>query len=75
MTDGSRGRINGRISREDIEAQLRTILGDADEAVGQVRSRLVPSAVVAAVAVVLLAYLLGRRSGRRRSAVVEIHRL
>jgi hypothetical protein len=72
---GRADRVEGRITREDIESQLRSILGEAEEAVDDVRGRAVPTAAVAALVLLLLAYLLGRRSGRRRAAVVEIRRL
>ena len=64
-----------KISRDDIEAKLREIAGGVDEQVEAARPKLMAGAVTAVVVVVVLSYLVGRRRGRRRSAVVEIRRL
>lgn len=64
-----------RISREDIEAKLKGLQGDVQNKVDDRRSTVVTVGVVAGVVVVALFYVLGRRSGRRRSAVVEIRRV
>lgn len=64
----------GRITRQDIEDRLRSLTGGVEEAVDEVRPALIGTAVGAGVLLLLLAYLLGRRSGTHRSAVVEIRR-
>ena len=64
-----------RITRDDIEAKLREVSGDVGEQVEAARPKLVAGAVAAVVVVAAVAYLLGRRRGRSRSAVVEIRRL
>lgn len=64
-----------RITRDDIESKLRSMAGEVDDRVEAARPALMTGAVVAVVAVGVVAYLLGRRRGRRRSAVVEIRRL
>lgn len=64
-----------RITRDDIESKLRHMAGDVDDRVEAARPVLLTGAVVAVVAVGVLSYFLGRRRGRRRSAVVEIRRL
>lgn len=63
-----------RITRQDIEDRLRELTGGIEETASEARASLVGVAGGAAVALILLAYLLGRRSGHRRSAVVEIRR-
>jgi hypothetical protein len=65
----------GRITRDDIEAKLRQMAGELDDRVEAARPALVAGAVAVVVAVGVVSYLLGRRRGRRRSAVVEIRRL
>lgn len=65
----------GRISRDDIEAKLRQLAGDADDRVEAARPQLLVGAVAAVVAVGVLSYLWGRRRGRKRAAWVEIRRL
>ena len=64
-----------RITRDDLEAKLREIAGEVDERVEDAKPNIVAGAVVALVVVAILAYLFGRRSGRVRSAVVEIRRV
>ncbi len=63
-----------RVSRADIESKVRELTGQVEGEVRQRQGALVPALAAASVAVVLLAYLFGRRAGRRRSAVVEIRR-
>jgi hypothetical protein len=64
-----------RITREDIENKLRELEGDAREQVASVRSTAITAGVVAALLLLLLAFLLGRRKGKHRSTVVEIRRV
>ncbi len=74
---GSRAgtRTGTRITRDDLEAKLRDMAGDLDDTVETARPTLLAGAAAVAVLVVLVAYLLGRRSGRARSAVVEIRKV
>ena len=65
----------GRITRDDLERKLREISGDLDDEVEAAKPRLLAGAIGGVLLVVLVAYLLGRRGGRKRSAVVEIRRL
>ncbi len=64
-----------RITRDDIEAKLREIAGQADDRIDAARPAVVTAAVAAVAVVAVVAYLVGRRRGRRRAAVVEIRRL
>jgi hypothetical protein len=64
-----------RISRDDIEAKLRDMTGGLEETVEAARPQLISSAAAGVLLVVLLAYLLGRRRGRKRSAIVEIRKV
>jgi hypothetical protein len=57
-----------RITRDDLEAKFRELEVDA-------RDQVVTAGVVAALVLLLLAFLLGRRGGRQRSTVVEIRRV
>jgi hypothetical protein len=65
----------GRISRDDIEARLRALEGDVTDRVVDRKGRIVQVAAAAGVAVLLVAFLLGVRRGRRKTTVVEIRRL
>ena len=63
------------ITRDDIERKLREIRGEVDE-IGQTSKNYVLIAgAVAAVAVVGLAFVLGKRKGKRKTTVVEVRRV
>jgi hypothetical protein len=64
-----------RITRDDIEKKLRGLQGDVAEKVEDRKGALATVAVAAGAVVVIAVFLLGRRSGRRRSTMVEIRRL
>jgi hypothetical protein len=65
----------GAITRDDLERKFRQVAGDVGDQVEEARSKLVGVAVGALALAVVAAYLVGRRRGRRKSAVVEIRRL
>jgi hypothetical protein len=64
-----------RITREDLQTAYSKVLGEGEETVKAAAPQ--GLAVIGAVgfAVITLAFLIGRRRGRSRSAVVEIRRL
>jgi len=64
-----------RITRDDLEAELRATVVGAEGPVTERRSSLVAGAVVVVMAVVAVAWLVGRRAGQRRSTVVEVRRI
>jgi hypothetical protein len=64
-----------RITRGDLEAKLHEVSGDVGETVEAVKPQLVGGAVAGLLLAVIVAYLLGRRRGRKRSAIVEIRRV
>ncbi len=64
-----------RISREDIEAKLRALQGDIQGKVEDRKSTVMVVAGGIGVILVIVFFLLGRRSGKRRSTVVEIRRV
>ena len=64
-----------RITRDDLEAKLREMSGSVDDTVEAAKPKIIAAAVGGVVLAVLVAYLLGRRRGRKRSAVVEIRRV
>ena len=63
-----------RISRADLEAKFREVQDDLQGRLDDRRQSIV--AIVSAVGVVVLvvAYLFGRRAGRRKTTFVEIRR-
>jgi hypothetical protein len=64
-----------KISRDDIEAGIRQIQGEAKAKVVDKRKALVTTAGIVAALLLLFAFRLGKRSGKKRSALIEIRRL
>ena len=71
----SAAQAEDRVSTQDIETKLRQIRGQFERTTESARSGIVAAGVVGAVVLVTVAYVLGRRRGRRRSTVVEIRRV
>ena len=65
----------GPISRDDLERKLRALQGDIKGAVDNQRTNLIAAAGVIGVVLVLVFFLLGRRSGKKKSTIVEIRRV
>jgi signal transduction histidine kinase len=63
------------ITRDDIEAKLREVKGDVDAGVERAKAPVLAIGAVTVVAVVGIAYLLGRRRGRKTTTVVEVRRV
>jgi hypothetical protein len=64
------------IGREDIERKFRELQSDVVGSVGaEVKSYAMAAGAVLLVAVVSIAYVVGRRRGRKRSTIVEIRRI
>jgi hypothetical protein len=64
-----------RITRDDIEAKFRELTGEVSDEAESARSQLLTVGLAVGVALVAVVFLIGRRSGRRRSAVVEVRRV
>lgn len=64
-----------RITKDDIERELRKLSGDVSDKVRSEKQKIVAGVVVAVTVVLLVTYVLGRRGGRKRTTVVEIRRL
>ncbi len=69
---GTNGR---RITREDVQAAYANLMGEGEATARSAAPQGLATAGAAAMAVVTLAFFIGRRRGRSRSAVVEIRRL
>jgi hypothetical protein len=69
------GTSRERITRNDLEDKFRELEGGAREQAESARSTLVTAGVVALLVLLLLAFLLGTRKGRKRSTIVEIRRV
>ena len=65
----------GPISRADIQAKLEEIKGEVDETTNTAKPYLLAAGVALAVGVVTVAYLLGRRRGKKKTTIVEVKRV
>jgi hypothetical protein len=64
-----------RITPADIEAKFREVQGQIDVVAEDSKKRMALVGVVVGVLLLLIVYVLGRRTGKRKSTVVEIRRL
>jgi hypothetical protein len=63
------------ITKGDLESKLRELQGEVDETKESAQSTLVTVAAVVAVLVIAIAFLAGRRKGKKRTTVVEVRRI
>ena len=64
-----------RITRDDLEGKFRELEGEATSTAQQAKSYAVAAAAVAVVAVAAVAFMIGRRRGKKKTTVVEIKRI
>lgn len=67
--------VNQPVTRGAIEAKLREIRGEVDSTARSARPFVLVAGAVATVAVVGIAYLLGRRKGKKKTTIVEVRRV
>lgn len=65
----------GRVEITDIREKLEEIRGEVDQTTDSIRPYLTYAAVAGAVLLVTVAFLAGKRRGRRKSTWVEVRRL
>jgi hypothetical protein len=63
-----------KISKQDIENKIRVLQADISGRASDKKQSLIAMGSIALSVVVVLTYLLGRRSGRRRGSRVEFRR-
>ncbi|CAB4621285.1 unannotated protein [freshwater metagenome] len=63
-----------RISRDDLESKFRALQADIQGRASDKKQSLIAAGSAIATVVVLLAYLFGRRRGRRNGSRVEFRR-
>ena len=63
------------ITRDDIEAKFRSLQTDVDDTVEQSMGFVVVAGVAIAVGLLAVAFVVGRRRGKKRTTVVEIRRI
>ena len=63
------------VTRADIEAKLAEIRGVTDDTTEVAEEAAKTGLIIAGVGVVVVAFLLGRRRGRKKSTIVEVRRI
>lgn len=63
------------ITPADIEAKFRDVQGQIDVVAEDGKKKVVVAGAFAAVLLMLIVYVLGRRTGKKKSTVLEIRRL
>lgn len=76
MTDGTKPieKTGKPVQKSDIEAKLRELRGEVDTRTESAKATLLPVVAAGAAVVLLLVFILGRRRGRQKTAIVEIRR-
>jgi len=65
---------NDRVTPEDIRSKLTEIQGEATEHVEAAKNQVIAVGALVAILLLIVAFLLGRRGGKRSSAVIEVRR-
>lgn len=63
------------IHRDHLEAKLRELQGGVEETKESATSTLITVGAIVAVGVIAIAFLAGRRKGRKRTTIVEVRRI
>jgi len=63
------------ITRDTLEAKFRELQGEVDETREQATSMLLTVGAVVVVGVIAIAFLAGRRRGKKRTTIVEVRRI
>ncbi|MCU1396246.1 MAG: hypothetical protein JWM34_4674 [Ilumatobacteraceae bacterium] len=64
-----------RVSRDDLEAKFRSFQGGVQSQVDSKRSTLMAAAAGGGFLLLLLVFLIGKRSGKKKTTLVEIRRV
>jgi len=64
----------GKVTKADIEQKLRNLQGDVEGKIASQRHKIIGAAAAVGALTIILAFLLGRRAGKKRNTVVEIRR-
>lgn len=63
------------ITRDDIEAGLRSVVGEAEQKAEATAKQMLPVAIGGVLLVLFVVYRIGKRVGTTKSTVVEIRRI
>ncbi len=64
-----------KITPQDLENKLRALQGEVQGRVDEKKTSIIGVAAGAGVVLMLIMFFLGKRAGKKRSAVVEIRRI
>jgi hypothetical protein len=64
-----------RISRDDLERRFAALQGDLQGKVRDRKQTIITAVSVTAIVLLLIVFFLGRRSGKRKTTLVEIRRV
>ena len=64
-----------QVTRGDLEAKMRELQGEVNETAGSATNVMAVAIGVGAVVTIAVVFLLGRRSGKRKTTVVEVRRV
>jgi hypothetical protein len=71
----TQARTTRPVTRDDIEAKLREIQGGTDAGAEAARGAGIAAGAALLLVALIIAFLWGRRRGKRRRTVVEIRRI
>jgi hypothetical protein len=63
-----------RITPDDLKGKLEEIQGEATQQVESAKNQILAAGVLIGLLLLIVAFLLGRRGGKRSSAVIEVRR-
>ena len=66
--------LNRQITPDDIKSKLGDLQGEAREQVDGAKNQLMAVGTGVGLLLLVIAFMLGRRGGRRASAVIEVRR-
>jgi hypothetical protein len=64
----------GKVTRADIEQKLRNLQGDVEKKIVSQRQKIIVGVAAAGALMIIITFLLGRRSGKKKNTIVEIRR-
>ncbi|HEY3097000.1 MAG TPA: hypothetical protein VGK05_09185 [Acidimicrobiia bacterium] len=67
--------VDRPVTRADLEAKFQELRGATEPGAEKAKGVGIGAIVIGGVLLVLVAYLLGRRKGRRRRTIVEVRRV
>jgi hypothetical protein len=67
--------VRTKITRDDLEHSFRSLQDGAKAKVDDKKSTIATAAGIGGLLIVLLVYLLGRRSGLKKTTMIEIRRV